>query len=163
MERSTNQMEEAKAESKLVEQQELSEQNKAIGDAQRQVVTVTKDAEQRKTVAVTQANREFEVAKLALEAARKQAIAIRSRGQAEANVVLFEYQARAEPLARAVRAFGGGTTYAQQFFLRRVAPSIQSILSNTDGPFAQIFKQFQTFDQGSEQAFDRNSGQGGEE
>jgi len=147
MERSTNQMEEAKSEALLVEQQELQRQNMAVGDAKRQVVTVTMDAEQRKVVSVTKANRELQVAKLNLEAAEKQAAAIVSRGQAEANVVLFQYQARAEPLARAVKAFGGGTTYAQQFFLRRVAPSIQSILSNTDGPFSEIFKELQQFDQ----------------
>ena len=145
IDRSTNEMEEAKAEARLVEQRELQEQNKDIGDARREVVTVTKQAEQRKVVTVTHARRELEVAKLELEAAEKQAAAIRSRGEAEANVILYEYQARAEPLARAVQAFGDGVTYAQQFFLQRIAPSISSILTNTDGPFAEIFKQLQTF------------------
>jgi len=143
IERSTNQMEEAKSEALLVEQQELQEQNKAIGDARRQVVTLTKEAEQHKVVAVTQANRELEVAKLDLEAAEKQAAAIRSRGQARANVILYEYQAKAEPLGRAVKAFGDGKTYAQQFFLKKLAPAIQSILSNTNGPLAEILNQFQ--------------------
>lgn len=145
VERSTNEMEEAKAQAQLVEQRELQEQNKALGDARRQVVTVTKEAEQRKVIAVTRASRQHEVAKLALQAAGKEAAAIRSRGRANANVVLYDYEARAEPLATAVQAFGGGVTYAQQFFLRRVAPSITSILSNTDGPFAEIFKELQTF------------------
>ncbi len=146
IERSTNEMTEARAEAKLVEQRELQERNKIIGDARRKVVTVVKESEQRKVVSVTHANRQFEVGKLELEAAAKQADALRARGQAEADVVLFNYQARAEPLARSVNAFGDGVTYAQQFFLRRVAPSITSILSNTDGPFAEIFKQLQTFD-----------------
>jgi regulator of protease activity HflC (stomatin/prohibitin superfamily) len=145
IDRSTNEMEEAKAEALLVEQRELQEQNKAIGDARRQVVTVTKEAEERKVVAVTQANRELEVGKLELEASEKEAAAVRSRGRADANVILYDYRARAEPLATAVQAFGDGATYAQQFFLRRVAPAIQSILSNTDGPFAEIFKELQTF------------------
>jgi len=145
IERSTNQMEEAKAEARLVEQRELQEQNRAIGDARREVVTVTKEAEQRKVVSVTHAERELEVAKLQLQSAEKQAAAIRSRGEAEANVVLFHYRAKAEPLQQAVRAFGDGTTYAQQHFLQKVAPAIQSILSNTEGPFADIFKQFQVF------------------
>ena len=117
----------------------------AIGDARREVVTMVKEAEQHKVVAVTKASRELAVAKLELEAAEKLAVAIRARGQAEANVVLFNYKAKAEPLKRAVNAFGDGNTYAQQFFLRKIAPSIRSILSNTDGPFAEIFKQFQTF------------------
>lgn len=146
MQRSTNQMEEAKSEALLVAQREMQDQNRLIGDARRQVVTVTKEAEQRQGVAVTQASRQLEVAKLRLEAAEKEAAAIRARGTADANVVLFEYQARAEPLARAVRAFGDGATYAQQFFLQRVAPAIKTVLSNTEGPFADIFKQLQAFD-----------------
>jgi len=145
VDRSTNAMAEARSQAELVTQRELQEQNKAVGDARRQVVTVTKEAEQRKVVAVTQAKRAYEVGKLDLEAATKQAAALRARGQAQANVILFDYQARAEPLARSVKAFGDGTTYAQQFFLQRVAPSITSILSNTEGPFAEIFKQLQTF------------------
>jgi len=155
MDRSTNQMSEAKSEALLVEQQELQEQNKAIGDARREVVTMVKEAEQHKGVAVTKARREFEVAKLELEAAEKLAAAIRARGQAEANVVLFNYKAKAEPLKRAVDAFGDGNTYAQQFFLQKLAPAIQSILSNTDGPFAEIFKQFQTFPAASSQGGER--------
>jgi len=106
---------------------------------------VTKQAEQHKGVAVTKARRELEVAKLDLEAASKQAEAIHARGQAEANVILFDYRAKAEPLARSVKAFGDGATYAQQFFLQRVAPAIRSILTNTEGPFAEIFKELQTF------------------
>ncbi len=146
MDRSTNEMEEAKAEVLLVEQRELRGRNETVGDARRDVVTVIKQAEQAKVVAVTQARRELEVAKLALEAAVKQAAAIRSRGEAKANVVLLDYAARAEPLKRAVAAFGDGAVYAQHFFLKKVAPSIQSILSNTDGSFAEIFKQFQSYD-----------------
>ncbi len=151
MDRSKNRMEEAKSEAKLVVQREMQEQNRYLGDARRQVVTVTKEAEQRKTVAVTKARRELEVAKLALEAAEKEASAIRSRGQAEGNVILFEYKAKAEPLAMAVEAFGDGVTYAQQFFFRRVAPSIRSIVSNTEGPFADTLKQLQTFENGTQQ------------
>ncbi len=143
IERYTNQIEEAKSEARLVEQQELQPQNNAIGEVRTQIVTLTKEAEQRKNVAITRANREFAVAKLTLEAAEKEGAAIRSRGEAEARVVLFGYQARAEPLGSAVNAFGDGTTYAQQFFYQKVAPSIQSVVTNTDGSFSDIFKEFQ--------------------
>ena len=50
----------------LVEQMELQEQNKEIGDARREVVTMVKEAEQHKVVAVTKARRQLEVAKLEL-------------------------------------------------------------------------------------------------
>lgn len=143
IERSTNQMAEAKSEARLVEQREMQSQNAAIGDGRRKVVTLTKQAEQSKGVAVTQAKRELEVAKLDLEAAKKQAEGIRDRGRADANVVLADYQARAEPLARSVRAFGDGVSYAQQFYLQKVAPAIRTILTNTEGPFAETFKQLQ--------------------
>jgi regulator of protease activity HflC (stomatin/prohibitin superfamily) len=144
IERNTNQIEEAKSEARLVEQQELQQQNNALGEMRTRIVTVTKEAEQRKNVAVTKANQEFSVAKLTLEAAEKEAAAIRSRGEAEANVVLFNYQARAEPLKSAVKAFGDGFSYAQQFFYQKVAPSIQTVLTNADGPFADVFKELQS-------------------
>ncbi len=145
IERYTYEMAEAKAQVELVKEQELLTQNAALGDKTKEVVTLTQRAEEKKVVAVTQANRELEVARLRLEAAAKEAAAMKSRGKAEANVILFDYEAKAEPLAMAVNAFGDGETYAQMFFLEKVAPSIQSILSNTEGPFAEIFKQFQAF------------------
>ncbi len=146
IERSTNQMSEAKAEALLIEQTELQNQNRAIGDARREVVTMTKLAEQKKVVAITDASQALEVARLNLEAATKEAAALTARGQAEANVILFDYKARAEPLARAVNAFGDGHAYAQHFFLQKLAPAIQSIMSNTEGTFSEIFKEFQNFD-----------------
>jgi regulator of protease activity HflC (stomatin/prohibitin superfamily) len=142
IERYMNQMEEAKAEARLVEQQELQAQNRTLGEMKTDVVTLTKEAEQRKNVAVTKANRELAVAKLTVQSAEKDAVAIRSRGQAEGKVILYDYQARAEPIQHSVTAFGDGTLYAQQFFYQKVAPSIQSILANSDGPFADIFKEF---------------------
>jgi hypothetical protein len=85
------------------------------------------------------------VAKLKLEAAQKQAEALVSRGTAEADVVLLKKQAEAEPLRQQVQAFGGdGRAYAQFFFYQKVAPSIKSILTDSDGPFADVFKQFIT-------------------
>lgn len=143
IERSTNQMQEAQSEARLVEQEELQAQNAAIGEARRDVVTLTKNAEQEKNVAITQARRELEVARLRLDAAEKEAKAILSRGTADAKVVLLNYEARALPLKDAVNAFGDGTAYAQHFFLLKVAPSITSILSNTEGPIADIFGDFQ--------------------
>lgn len=142
IDRSRNQMEEAQAEARLVEQQEMQKRNAALGDARRETVSLTKEAEQRRVVAVTQANRKFEVAKLNLEAATKEAAALIARGQAEARVILLEYQARAEPLASAVAAFGDGMTYAQHYYLQRLAPAIESVLANTDGPFADILSSF---------------------
>jgi regulator of protease activity HflC (stomatin/prohibitin superfamily) len=132
----------AKSQTELATQEAMSEQNQAIGDANKQVVTITKKAEQQRDVAVTKANQELAVAKLRLEAAQKQADATVAMGQAEANVILLQQQAQAEPLRQQVAAFGDGTSYAQFFFYQKVAPSVKSIMANADGPFADLFKQF---------------------
>jgi hypothetical protein len=82
------------------------------------------------------------VAKLKLEAAQKQADALVARGQADAAVILLKRKAEAEPLRQQVQAFGGGDAYARNFFYLKIAPSMKSILTNTDGPFADVFRQF---------------------
>jgi regulator of protease activity HflC (stomatin/prohibitin superfamily) len=132
----------AESQAQLVTQEETANQNKAIGDANTAVVKVVKQAEQQRDVAITQAQQRLAVAKLQLEAAQRQAEAILSRGQAEANVTLLQKQAQAEPLRQTVAAFGDGNTYARFVFNQKIAPSIRSILTNTDGPFADLFKQF---------------------
>jgi hypothetical protein len=133
----------------LATQTETAQQNQAIGEANKEVVTIVKKAQQERDVAVTKANQDLEVAKLRLQAAQKQGDALVARGQAEANVILLNKQAEAEPLRQQVLAFGGGENYAQFFFYQKVAPAVKSILTNTDGPFADVFKQFATPPAGS--------------
>jgi regulator of protease activity HflC (stomatin/prohibitin superfamily) len=144
-----NEMKVAESEARLVEQEEMQNQNQAIGEANREVVTVVKEAEQRKAVALTEANKRLEVAKLQLEAAREQAAARISIGTAEAEVVELGYQAEAEPLMEAVAAFGGGDAYAQYFFYQKLAPALKSVLDSTDGPFADIFRSLSERDFGA--------------
>ena len=132
----------ADSQSKLATQEETSVQNDSIGDANKEVVKVTKSAERARDVALTMAQQKLAVAKLELEAAKQQADAMVAKGQAEANVVLLQKAAEAEPLRDQVQAFGGGDGYARYVFYQKVAPSLKSILANTDGPFADVFKQF---------------------
>jgi len=132
----------AHTQAELTTQEQMADQNKAIGDANRQVVTVVKRAEQERDVAVTKANQELAVAKLRLEAAQKEADALLARGKAEAAVVLLNKEAEAKPLAQQVQAFGDGNAYAQYFFYQKVAGSVKSVMTNTDGPFGEVFKQF---------------------
>jgi regulator of protease activity HflC (stomatin/prohibitin superfamily) len=126
----------------LTTQEQMGDQNKAIGEANRQVTTVTKKAEQLRDVAVTRAQQDLAVAKLRLDAAQKEADALMERGKAEAAVVLLNKEAEAKPLAQQVTAFGDGQAYAQYFFYQKMAGSVKSVLTNTDGPFGEVFKQF---------------------
>jgi regulator of protease activity HflC (stomatin/prohibitin superfamily) len=134
----------AKSQADLATQTEMANQNQAIGEANKQVVTIVKQAEQDRDVAVTRAQQELAVSKLQLQAAQQQADAVIAQGQAEANVTLLQKQAEAEPLRRQVAAFGDGNAYAQYFFYQKLAPSVKSILTSTDGPFADLFKQLTT-------------------
>ncbi|HVT90769.1 MAG TPA: SPFH domain-containing protein [Tepidisphaeraceae bacterium] len=132
----------AKSQSDLARQTEMATQNQKIGEANKQVVTLIKKAEQERDVALTKAKQDLAVAQLRLEAAKNQADAQVARGEADANVILMNKQAEAEPLRQQIAAFGNGDAYAQYFFFQKVAPSVKSILTNTDGPFADLFKQF---------------------
>jgi regulator of protease activity HflC (stomatin/prohibitin superfamily) len=132
----------AQSQAQLATQEETATQNKAIGDANTDVVKVVKAAEQDRDVAITQAQQRLAVAKLQLEAAQRQADAVTALGTAEANVTLLLKQAQAEPIRQTVAAFGDGNTYAQFIFNQKIAPSIKTIMTNTDGPFADLFKQF---------------------
>lgn len=134
----------AKTQAEFVTQEQMADQNKAIGDANRQVVTIIKKAEQERDVAVTKAKQELEVAKLRLQAAQKEADAILERGKAEAAIVLLQKEAEAKPLEQQVRAFGDGSAYAQYFFYQKVAGSVKTVLTNTEGPMGELFRQFVT-------------------
>jgi regulator of protease activity HflC (stomatin/prohibitin superfamily) len=136
------QMQVARSQAELATQEETANQNEAIGDANKAVVKIVKQAEQNRDVALTKAQQDLDVAKLQLAAAQQQADAVVARGQAEANVVLLQKQAEADPLREQVTAFGDGETYAQYFFYQKLAPSVKSILANSDGPFADVFRQF---------------------
>jgi regulator of protease activity HflC (stomatin/prohibitin superfamily) len=132
----------AKSQAELATQEELATQNQKIGEANKQVVTIVKKSEQNRDVAVTLARQELEVAKLRLDAAQKEADARVALGQAEANVILLNKQAEAEPLRQQVAAFGDGTAFAQYFFYQKIAPSIQTIMTDSNGMFAELFKQY---------------------
>ena len=132
----------AKSSADLTTQVELGTQNQKIGDANREIISVVKQAERERDVAITKAKQDLAVAQLRLEAAQKQADAVLAKGQAEANIILLNKQAEAEPLRQQVAAFGDGNAFAQYYFYQKIAPSVKTILTNTDGPFADLFKQF---------------------
>lgn len=102
-------------------------------------VAITK-ATQEKEVAVIQAERELEVAKLQLQAAQNLAEATVSAGKAKADVIVFKNAAEAQGLKNAAAAFGDGHTYVRYLMNQKLAPSITYVLSNTDGPFADMIR-----------------------
>jgi regulator of protease activity HflC (stomatin/prohibitin superfamily) len=131
------------SEAQLKVQVVLAEQKKKLVEAEQGVVEKTTRAEQDQKVAVTLAEQKLKVAETQLQAARDKASAIVAKAQAEADVIRFNNTAELAGLAARVAAFDGdGSALAQNILLSKLAPSFQTILSNSEGPLMDLFRQF---------------------
>src|SRR3954471_9299550 len=125
-----------------------AEQKKKLVEAEQGVVEKTTRAEQDQQVAVTLAAQKLKEAETQLEGAKDKASAIVAKAQAEADVIRYNNKAELAGLAARVSAFDGdGAALARNTLMTKLAPSFQTILSNSDGPLMDLFSQF-TRDEG---------------
>ncbi|MFO0959351.1 MAG: SPFH domain-containing protein [Isosphaeraceae bacterium] len=114
-------------------------------EADRKVIEQTTRAEQEQSVAVTKAEQKLAVSRTKLEAARDLAAAIVSEAEAEAASIRFDNQAMLAGLKTQVEAFdGNGGALAQNLLVTKLAPAYRTILTNSDGPLMDIFRQMTT-------------------
>jgi len=113
----------------LTKQEMLAVQNKEKVEQETLRIKATIRAQQDQKVAVTAAEREFEVAKLEAEAARFTAQAQIARAEAERDVVKLDNEAQASVIRSQVSAFESGENFARYTLYQRMAPMIQSILT----------------------------------
>jgi len=113
-----------------------------LGEVRARIATLIRNAEEFEKVEVTKAEQERELARIRLEAAEDNAQAVRARGLAEADVVLMQRQAEAEGIQAEVNAYGSGQAFAENAFIKKFAPGINDIWSNTDGFVADLFMRF---------------------
>lgn len=131
------------SEAQLRVQQVLAEQKKKLVEAEQGVVEKTTRAEQDQEVAVTLAEQRLKVAETKLAAAEDQALAVTAKAQAEADVIRFKNKAEVAGLSARVAAFDGdGGSLARNILIGKLAPSFQTILSNSEGPLMDLFSQF---------------------
>ncbi len=134
-------MDRARSDALVAEQRKTQDQRIRVVAAD----TLRKNAIQKATkeqeVEVIAAERDLEVAKKDLETSEKRAQAIISIGQGEADVIAYTRTAEAAALRAIIAPFGNGTAYARYLYLAKVAPNIERILSNTDGPLAEPFRE----------------------
>ncbi len=134
-------MDRARSDALVAEQRKTQDQRVRVVAAD----TLRKNAIQKATkeqeVAVIAAERDLEVAKKDLETAEKRAQAIIAAGQGEADVIMYTRAAEAAALRAIIAPFGSGTAYARYLYLSKVAPNVEQILSNTDGPLAEPFRE----------------------
>lgn len=136
------QIEREKKEKELAKEKKLQDRLSQVKKAEADVAVQITQATREKEVALIEAKRKLEVARKELEAAKNQAAAIMAKGKAEADVIAYQNAAEASGIRVARSAFGDGESYVRYLFQEKVGPSIKYVLSNTDGPFVEIFKQF---------------------
>ena len=56
----------------------------------------------------------------------------------------MRHKAEAEGMRAKVAAFKTGDKYAEYLLITKLSPAIRRILSNTEGPFADLFRRFST-------------------
>ncbi len=113
-----------------------------LGDVRAKIAEMIRSAEKYSQVEVTKAEKKFNVAEINLEAAKDKAAARRAEGEAEAAVTVMKYEAEAEAVREKISAFGSGDKYAEYQLIRKLSPGVTSILSNTEGSFAELFERF---------------------
>ncbi len=126
-----------------------------LGGVRVQIAQDVREAEQYAAVEATKAEKDLEVTKLMLQAARDQAAQVLAKGMAEAEVMVMRHKAEAEGMRAKVAAFKTGDKYAEYLLITKLSPAIRRILSNTEGPFADLFRRFST--QGSSTGGKKNS------
>ena len=113
-----------------------------LGGVRVKIAQELRSAEQYSKVEMTQARRKFAVAEVGLESAKDRAAQILAKGKAEAAVTVMQHEAEVEAIRSKVKAFGSGPAFAENQLIKKLSPGIRMILSNTDGPFAELFERF---------------------
>jgi hypothetical protein len=131
----------AVSDAKVAQQRKMQDQRVRVVTAETTRTNEVQKATKELEVQVIAAQRDLEVAKKDLETAEKQFQAIVSIGQGDADVITYTRTAEAAALRAIIAPFGSGSAYARYLYLQKIAPNIDSILSNTDGPLAEPFRE----------------------
>jgi uncharacterized membrane protein YqiK len=121
-------------------EEKMKERKQLVNQMEADVSVMVTAAKQEKEVALIEMNRKLDVAKLQMQAAKNQAEATVAEGRARADIILYKNAAEAQGLRNAAAAFGDGDTYVRYVVALKLAPAMQYVLSNTEGPFMELFR-----------------------
>jgi hypothetical protein len=130
----------AMSDAQVAKQKKIQDQRTRFVAAETGRTNEVQKAVKEQQVLVIAAERDLEVAKKDLATAENQAQAILATGQGEADVIAYTRTAEANALRAVIGPFGSGSVFARYLYLQKLAPNIENILSNTDGPFAEPFR-----------------------
>ena len=126
------QITQAKSKAELAKQEQLAIQNKEKVTADTTKLQAEILANQKAQVRLTAAEQSLSVAQLEMAAAEEQAAAITAKAKGGQAVVRATNEAEAAVLAQQAQAFNSGEEYARYLLLKKLAPSIDSVLTNDD-------------------------------
>jgi regulator of protease activity HflC (stomatin/prohibitin superfamily) len=129
----------AKSKAELTKQEMLAIQNREKVEADTKRIRAVIDAEQDQSVRLIAAQKELGVAKVEYEAALFQAEAILLKADGEKDAIAAQNDAEANVLENRVKAFGGGSAFAQYTLYEKLAPTVGSVLSSDDKGVGGIF------------------------
>jgi hypothetical protein len=133
-----------KAAQKLKAAEALRQQAREKVEAETRLVQAKTRAAQQLEVADSELKNELENAALRLDAAKRQAEATLTRGQADAAVIQVQNEAEVAGLKKAVQGFQGVQQFAQFHILKRLGPALTEIFASDDSEFARLFATYMT-------------------
>jgi len=142
LERNEVKVRQYKAEQELKAKEALKQQAKEKVEAETRLVQAKTRSDQQKEVEQSRMQQELANAQLKLDAATKQAEAIRAKGEAEAAVITVKNQAEVAGLKEAVGGFDSVEQFAQYHILARLAPSISEIFVSDDSEIARLLSSY---------------------
>jgi regulator of protease activity HflC (stomatin/prohibitin superfamily) len=133
---------EAQSAAELGKQDQLAIQNREKVEQETIKIKAVIEVQQVQSVALTEARKNLEVAKIENQSAEFKISAKMAGGEAQRDVIGLQNQANSKILQGYVNAFGSGWNYAYYQFLRKVSPKLQFIFANEKGIFGAIFEEF---------------------
>lgn len=124
------QIEQARSKAELTKQEMLAVQSQEKVAAETARIRAVIQAEQSQAVRLTAAKRELEVAEIEVQSALAQAQAILAKAEGERAVVQAQSEAQAAVRGAEVVALGGGLNLARWVLYGKLAPRIETILSD---------------------------------
>ena len=134
------QVDRAKSEAQVAQQRKMQDQRVRFVAAETLSTNEVQKANKDLQMLVIGAERDLAVAQKDLQAAENLALATIATGQGDADVITYTRTAEANALKAIIAPFGSGSAYARYLYLQKIAPNIENILSNTEGPLAEPFR-----------------------
>jgi regulator of protease activity HflC (stomatin/prohibitin superfamily) len=133
------QIEQAKSDAELKRQQMLALQSRSKVEAETEKLTAEIAAKQEQMEKSIAARTELEVAEVNYRTVIAETEAALKIAEAERLVIAERNKSEAEVLKRNVAAFGGGEFFIRALLYEKMAPGIQSVITNSNGGDRLLF------------------------